>query len=147
MQDNYFALIRKPQSTQQIAASFLSQLSQSLKSASCNEYDLTKLILDKEDRREFVENVAIYFEDEQEIQALKNLEYDPVSYRDWMVADYLAYELDNRLDSRTEEQKWKVQEKFYDMLLQQIDEDINQDYTEEEIEAMKRIQRRLESNK
>lgn len=45
-----------------------------------------------------------------------------------------------------EEITWEEQEKFYDMLLQQIDEDLSQDYSEEEIEAMKRIQRRLDNN-
>lgn len=41
---------------------------------------------------------------------------------------------------------WEEQEKFYDMLLNQIDEDLSEDYSQEEIEAMKRLQRRLENN-
>ncbi len=46
----------------------------------------------------------------------------------------------------SQEITWEEQEKFYDMLLNDIDEDLSQDYSEEEIETMKRVQRRLYNN-
>lgn len=41
---------------------------------------------------------------------------------------------------------WEEQEKFYDMLLNDIDENLNQDYSQEELEALERMQRRLYNN-
>ncbi len=38
---------------------------------------------------------------------------------------------------------WKKEEEFYDMLLDQIDEDLNRDYSQQELETLERVQRRL----
>jgi len=46
----------------------------------------------------------------------------------------------------TEEQLWKEQEQFYDLLLQQMDEDLNRDYQKQELDALKRVQQRLYNN-
>lgn len=146
MQDNHFTLRSQQKSSGQLAASFLLQLSQNLKSAFGDNYDLTKLLPDKEERREFAKNIAIHFDDEEELQALENVEYAPVTYTGWKVAEYLACLLDSSTDSRCQEQRWKEQERFYNMLLKDIDDDLNRDYSDEEIEAMKRVQRRLENN-
>lgn len=146
MQDNHFTLRSQQKSSEQLAASFLLQILPNLKSNFGDNYDLTKLVPDKEDRREFAENIASHFEDEETLQALSNPEYDPVTYTRWMVAEYLACLLDPSTDSRSEEQKWREQKRFYDMMLKQMDEDISQEYSQEEIEAMERVQRRLNNN-
>lgn len=106
------------------------------------------LIPDKAARREFAKDIASYFQDEEAVQILaEDLDYDPTMQVDWMVAEYLAFLLDPSLARRSieqrEKQQWKDQEKFYDMLLNDIDEDLSRDYSPEEIEAMKRVQRRL----
>lgn len=146
MQDNHFTLKSQQKSSGQLAASFLLQILPSLKSTPHNECDLITLIPDKEDRREFTKSMAIHFEDEEKLQALSNQEYEPTTYKSWMLAEYLACLLDPSTDSRSQEQQWREQEKFYDMLLEQIDEDLSQDYSQEEIEAMQRVQRRLYNN-
>lgn len=146
MQDNHFTSRNHQKSSGQLAASFLLQILPSLKSAPCNECDLIKLVPDKEYRREFAESIANHFEDKETLQALSNQQYDPVTYTGWMVAQYLAYLLDPSTDSRSEEQKWREQERFYKMLIQQIDEDISQEYSQDEIEAMERVQARLDNN-
>lgn len=143
MRDNHFTLRSQQKSSGQLAASFLLQILPSLKSASSNDCDLTKLLADKEDRRGFIKQVANHFEDEETLQALSNQQYDPKTYKSWLLAEYLACRLDPSTDSRSQEQQWREQEKFYDILLEQIDEDLSQDYSQEEIEAMERVQRRL----
>ena len=50
------------------------------------------------------------------------------------------------LEITSDKQTWKEQEKFYDILLNDIEENLNQDYSQEELEALERMQRRLYNN-
>ncbi len=139
------------ESSQKLAASFLKNLAQNFKSAPCNDYDLASLIPDKASRREFAKDIASYFQDEEAQQTLaEDLDYDPTMQVDWMVAEYLAFLLDPSLDRRSieqrEKQQWKDQEKFYDMLLKDMDENLNEEYSQEELEALERVQSRLYNN-
>lgn len=139
------------QSSQKIAACFLNNLAKDSKSAPSKDYDLATLIPDKVARREFAEDIASYFQDRESLRTLEeDSDYDPTTIKQWMVAEYLAFLLDPSLDRRSKEQRekqqWKDQEKFYDMLLNDMDESLNQNYSQEELEALKRVQRRLDKN-
>ena len=80
---------------QKVIAAFLKDFAQKLLLAPCNDYDLTSVLSNKEDRRKFVKDMATYYQDEEELEALEeDPNYDPAMSVDWMIAKYLAFQID-----------------------------------------------------